>query len=395
MSLMRAKISSACRSISSVSASTYQEPPSGSATFMTPVSSMITCWVRSAIWAAFALGSASTSSRALVCSDLVPPRTAASASTAVRTTLLSGCWAVSETPAVWVWKRSYWAFSVCRAVDVAQPAGPDPAGRAELGDLLEEVDVRVEEERQPGRELLDVQAAGQAQLDVGEAVGQRVGELLRGGRAGLADVVAGDRDRLVRRDVLGAVLHQVADQAQVRLGGEQPLLLRDVLLEDVGLQRAVEDAEVDALALGGDQVHAEHRDGGAADRHRRRGVAERDVVEQHVHVGGGVDRDAAVPDLAERPRVVGVAAHQGRHVEGDGEAAAALGQDHLVALVGLLGVAEAGELADGPGPAAVAGGVQAAGERELARPADPLEAGRPRTRRPARRPGRPRRRRAW
>ena len=112
MSLMRAKISSAWRSISSVSASTYQEPPSGSATFMTPVSSMITCWVRSAIWAAFALGSASTSSRALVCSDWVPPRIAASASTAVRMMLLSGCWAVSETPAVWVWKRSCCAFSV-------------------------------------------------------------------------------------------------------------------------------------------------------------------------------------------------------------------------------------------------------------------------------------------
>ena len=96
----------------SVSASTYQEPPSGSATFATPVSSMITCCVRSAISAACSLGSASTSSRALVCSELVPPRTAASASIAVRTTLLSGCCAVSETPAVWVWKRSHCAFSV-------------------------------------------------------------------------------------------------------------------------------------------------------------------------------------------------------------------------------------------------------------------------------------------
>ena len=149
---------------------------------------------------------------------------------------------------------------------------------------------RVEEERQAGRELLDVEPAGQAELHVGEAVGERERQLLRGGRAGLADVVAGDRDRLVRRDLLGAVLHQVADQAQVRLGGEQPLLLRDVLLEDVGLQRAVELADVDALALGGDQVHAEHRDGGAADRHRRRRLAERDAVEEHVHVGGGVDR---------------------------------------------------------------------------------------------------------
>ena len=54
-----------------------------------------------------------------------------------------------------------------------------------------------------------------------------------------------------------------------------------------------------------------------------------------------VDRDAAVADLAERLRVVGVAAHQGRHVEGDREPAAAAAEDHLVALVGLLGVAEA------------------------------------------------------
>ena len=40
-----------------------------------------------------------------MCSDWVPPSTPASASIAVRTMLLSGCWAVSDTPAVWVWKR--------------------------------------------------------------------------------------------------------------------------------------------------------------------------------------------------------------------------------------------------------------------------------------------------
>ena len=82
------KIALASASIRSVSASTYQEPPSGSATLTTPVSSMITCWVRSAISAACSLGSASVSSRALVCSELVPPSTAESASMPVRTTLL-------------------------------------------------------------------------------------------------------------------------------------------------------------------------------------------------------------------------------------------------------------------------------------------------------------------
>ena len=41
-----------------------------------------------------------------MCSDCVPPRTAASAWSVTRARLTSGCWAVSWTPAVWVWKRS-------------------------------------------------------------------------------------------------------------------------------------------------------------------------------------------------------------------------------------------------------------------------------------------------
>ena len=54
---------------------------------------------------ACSVGSASASSKEFVCSDCVPPSTAASASTAVRTMFTSGCCAVSDTPAVCVWKR--------------------------------------------------------------------------------------------------------------------------------------------------------------------------------------------------------------------------------------------------------------------------------------------------
>ena len=106
-----AKTASHSSSIWSVSDSTNHEPPSGSITLVTPVSSAITCWVRRATRAAWSLGSARTSSSALVCSDWVPPSTAASASIAVRVTLLTGCGAVSETPAVCVWKRISIAFS--------------------------------------------------------------------------------------------------------------------------------------------------------------------------------------------------------------------------------------------------------------------------------------------
>ena len=93
-------------SIRSVSSSTKNEPPSGSTVLMTPDSWAMICCVRSAMRAACSVGSASVSSSEFVCSDCVPPRTAASAWIVTRTMLLYGCCAVSEQPAVCVWKRS-------------------------------------------------------------------------------------------------------------------------------------------------------------------------------------------------------------------------------------------------------------------------------------------------
>ena len=60
-------------------------------------------------------------------------------------------------PAVWVWNRNCIERSELRAVTLPHPPRPDPTRRAVLGDLLEEVDVRVEEERQPRRERIDRQ----------------------------------------------------------------------------------------------------------------------------------------------------------------------------------------------------------------------------------------------
>ena len=89
----------------SVSDSTNQEPASGSGVSVTPASWAMICCVRSARRADSTVGRASASSRELVCRLWVPPRTAASACSVVLTTLLSIDCAVSEEPAVWVWKR--------------------------------------------------------------------------------------------------------------------------------------------------------------------------------------------------------------------------------------------------------------------------------------------------
>jgi hypothetical protein len=58
------------------------------------------------------VGSAMASSSALVCSDWVPPNTAAIASMVVRTTLLYGSCSVSDQPEVWLWVRSIIDFGL-------------------------------------------------------------------------------------------------------------------------------------------------------------------------------------------------------------------------------------------------------------------------------------------
>ena len=180
--------------------------------FVTPLSWAMICCVRSASVAASAVGSASASSSELVCSELVPPSTAASACSAVRTTLLYGCCAVSDTPAVWVWKRSFHERSSSAPEAVAHHLRPELARGAELGDLLEEVAVRVEEERDPRREVVDVEAGVDAVLHVLDAVAQRERQLLQRRRARLADVIPAHRDRVPARHFLGAEREDVGDE---------------------------------------------------------------------------------------------------------------------------------------------------------------------------------------
>src|SRR5215212_10285560 len=113
------------------------------------------------------VGRARASSNALVCRLWVPPRTAESAWTVVLTMLFSACCAVSEEPAVWVWNLSFRLLST-----VAHDLRPHPPGRPVLGHLLEQVVVRIEEEREPGRELVHLEPGVDSGLDICYGVGE-------------------------------------------------------------------------------------------------------------------------------------------------------------------------------------------------------------------------------
>ena len=136
----------------------------------------------------------------------------------------------------------------------------------------------------------------------------------------------------------------------------------DVLLEHVVLDRAGE-RRVDPLLLPDQLVEEQEHGRRGVDGHRGRDLVEGDALEQPAHVGQGVDGHPDLADLAGGHRVVGVVAHLGRQVEGDAEAGLAVLQQVAEAGVGLGGRPEAGVLAHRPGPAAVHGRVDAAGER--------------------------------
>ncbi len=233
----------------------------------------------------------------------------------------------------------------------------------------------LKKKRQAWREVVDVEAALDGLLDVGEAVLERERELLLRGRPSLADVVAGDRDRVPARHLARAPLDHVAAQAHRRVDREAPLLLRDVLLEDVGLDRAGEPLARDGAGgaragLGGGDVEGEHDRRGRVDRHRDADRAEVDAAEQRLHVIQRVHSHTLTSYLSESARVVGVVTHQRRHVERRREAGLTVVEQVAEALVRLLARAEAGELAHRPEPPAVHRGVDAARERVLAGAAD-------------------------
>ena len=119
-----------------------------------------------------------------------------------------------------------------------------------------------------------------------------------------------------------------------------------------------------ALLLPDSDVEREQDRRRRVDRHRGRDVAERDPAEERLHVLERVDRHPLAADLALRPRVVGVVAHQRRHVERGREPRLAVVEQVPEPLVRLDGGAEACELAHRPELAAVHRRIDAARERE-------------------------------
>ena len=97
-------------------------------------------------------------------------------------------------------------------------------------------------------------------------------------------------------------------------------------------------AAVDGGLVGDGDIEPEQPCRGRVDRHRGVHLAERDLIEQRLHVAAMDDRDADLADLAASQLRVGVIAGLRRQIEGDREPGLALGEVAAVELVGAAGV---------------------------------------------------------
>ena len=172
-------------------------------------------------------------------------------------------------------------------------------------------------------------------LDVFDPVAKRECELLRCGRARLANVVAAHRNRVPLRHLLCAEGKHVGDEPHRGTRRIDVLLLRDEFLEDVVLNGARQRLPADTLLLRHNEVHGEQHRGRRVDRHRG-DCAEVDSVEQRLHVCQRRHVDAALADLAERELVIRIRPIKRGKVESNAQSRPTGGQELLVARVGLL-----------------------------------------------------------
>src|SRR5688572_22875790 len=93
------------------------------------------------------------------------------------------------------------AALVPRAIAPAHGLGPDFARRAVLGDLLEEIVMRIEKEAEARSELIGLIPSCEHPLDVFHAIAQREREFLCCRRSSLANVITANGNGVVSRRV--------------------------------------------------------------------------------------------------------------------------------------------------------------------------------------------------
>src|SRR5258706_13572794 len=117
----------------------------------------------------------------------------------------------------------------------AHRARPDSSRRPILGDLFKKIVMSVEEERNPWRELLEIETRADTPFNVFNPIAECKRQLLQGCGACFANVITANRNRVIARNMIGAKLESINNQFHRGADWIDPLLLGYILFQDVVL----------------------------------------------------------------------------------------------------------------------------------------------------------------
>src|SRR6266704_5222725 len=150
------------------------------------------------------------------------------------------------------------------------------------------------------------------------------------------------------------------------LGRESPLLLSNILFENICLNCSSEFFRLETLPLRHAHIHRSQDRCRSVDRHASTHLLQWDAFEDDLHVFQRADRDAASANLTLRSRMVRIVPLQSRHVERDAQPYLTMFEEIVEPLVRILGRAESREHPHRPGASAIHRRIDATQVRILA-----------------------------
>ena len=249
---------------------------------------------------------------------------------------------------------------------------PYAAGSTELRNLFENVVMRIPEEGETASEIIDIEAGLDCRLNIGDTISDGECDFLGSRGTSLADMIAGNGDRIPFRYILGAELKDVRDETHGRTRREDVRAASCVLFEDIVLDRALELIRRNTLLLSNSNVHSQQYGGRCIDGHGGGNLAEIDLVEEDFHISQGVDGNTNLAYFTLGDIIIRVIADLRRKVKCAGKARSAGLNQITIPLVGFLSRRETCIHTHRPETATVHGRLYAAGIRIYTREADLL-----------------------
>ncbi len=124
---------------------------------------------------------------------------------------------------------------------------PDAACSPELGNLLKEIEMGIEEKGETRRKIVNIYPPLHGVIHIAESVKERESQFLGSSGSGLSDVIPADRNGVELRHLHHAEFDNVSNNPHMWSGWKDPLLLGDKLFQYIILQGTLKFLYGDAL----------------------------------------------------------------------------------------------------------------------------------------------------